>query len=310
MASYSLESKLVIGLASSALFDLAESDKVFQEKGEAEYRTYQRQHENNPLGKGVAFPFIKRVLSLNEISPDQPLVEVILLSQNDPDTGYRVMNSIEHYSLPISRAVFLQGRSPHIYLNTFQACLFLSANEQNVRSAIDEGYPAGLILSGDIHDNPEDKELRIAFDFDGVLVDDSSERVYKDEGLDGFQQHECAKATTPINAGPLKELLEKLSVIQQKEFEHLKANENYKPKLRICIVTARGAPAHKRVINTIRSWGIETVNEAFFLGGVEKKSVLDIIKPHIFFDDQMTHLEPTAKTHASVLIPFGVRNIP
>ncbi|MEG0132475.1 MAG: 5'-nucleotidase, partial [Acinetobacter sp.] len=103
-------------------------------------------------------------------------------------------------------------------------------------------------------------------------------------------------------------LLTQLSNLQDFELKYQKDNPTYKPRLRISIVTARNAPAHKRVINTMRYWGINTVNEAFFLGGIEKKKVLQILNPHIFFDDQKGHLEPTAEHIACVHVPFGIAN--
>lgn len=110
--AYDLEKRLVIGLASSALFDLSQSHQVFLEQGEAAYRDYQLAREHEPLKPGVAFSFIRRLLALNDLSPDDPLVEVVLLSRNDPNTGLRVMNSIRHHDLDITRAVFLQGATP------------------------------------------------------------------------------------------------------------------------------------------------------------------------------------------------------
>lgn len=176
---YDLSSRLVIGLASSALFDLDESDEIFRTKGEDEYRKFQRENQDVPLGKGVAFPFIRRLLTLNKINKSNPPVEVILLSRNDPDTGLRVMNSIESHNLGITRAVFLQGRSPHKYIPALDIELFLSANSQDVNQAVMAGYPAGQILKGNIKDDVQDHELRIAFDFDGVIADDSAEAVYQ-----------------------------------------------------------------------------------------------------------------------------------
>src|SRR5690606_16190942 len=168
MSAYDLEQKLVIGLASSALFDLEESDKIFRTEGELGYREYQRVHENTLLDQGVAFPFIQRLLNLNSIFPkDKPFVEVILLSRNDPNTGLRVMNSIEHYGLNIRRAIFLQGRTPHKYIDALNISLFLSANETDVNQAITAGYPAGLIMNAQIFDDAQDEELRIAFDLGG-----------------------------------------------------------------------------------------------------------------------------------------------
>ena len=309
MSGYNLEKKLVIGLASSALFNLTESDQVFREQGELEYRKYQTKNELNPLETGVAYPFIQRLLSLNDIFPkDAPFVEVILLSRNDPNTGLRVMNTIEYYNLDIKRAIFLQGRTPHKYINALNISLFLSANETDVNQAITAGYPAGLILKGQIFDIVDDEELRVAFDFDGVIADDTSEKVYKENGLNAFMENELNLAEKPANVGPLHTLLERLTYLQNAELQYQIDNPNYKSRLRISIVTARNAPAHKRVINSLRSWGIDTTNEAFFLGGIEKRKVLEILKPHIFFDDQVTHVEKTANSIASVHIPFGIAN--
>lgn len=309
MSGYDLDQKLVIGLASSALFDLQDSDEVFRTQGELAYREYQRKKENTLLDQGVAFPFIQRLLSLNNIFPkDKPFVEVILLSRNDPNTGLRVMNSIEHYGLGIKRAIFLQGRTPYKYIDALNISLFLSANETDVNQAINAGYPAGLILKGHIFDVAHDEELRVAFDFDGVIADDSSEQVYKENGLGAFIENEKKLADQPATEGPLHKLLKELSTLQKAELKYQSENLDYKSRLRVSIVTARNAPAHKRVINSLRSWGIETVNEAFFLGGIEKLKVLEILQPHIFFDDQVTHLERTAESIASVHIPFGIAN--
>ncbi|CUI49653.1 5'-nucleotidase [Achromobacter ruhlandii] len=305
---YDLHNRLVIGLASSALFDLTESDDVFRNEGEQSYREYQRKREKEHLQPGVAFPFVRRLLSLNEISPDDPPVEVILLSRNDPDTGMRVMNSIEHYGLGMTRAIFLQGRNPHAYIPALSISLFLSANEADVKQAVLAGYPAGQVLESKHVELPGEEELRVAFDFDGVIADDEAESVFhKTKDIEQFHKHESDNAFIPHNPGLLKELLEKLAVIQKKEQAKADLDPQYSPRLRISIVTARNAPSHHRVINTMRSWGIN-VNEAFFLGGIEKKAVLEVLKPHIFFDDQKTHLLPASGSLPSVHIPFGVRN--
>ena len=304
--AYDLTEKLVIGISSSALFDLKESDNVFRTEGEQAYREYQRKHQDNPLNTGVAYPFIRRLLKLNELLKD-PLVEVILLSRNDPDTGLRVINSIEHYDLSITRTVFLQGQSAHKYIPAFDIELFLSANEGDVKQAIDAGYPAGQILHGDISDDIEDTQLRIAFDFDGVIIDDESESVYKEnKNLDEFHSHESTKVDVAHNPGPLKNFIDRISNIQKLENAYKLENPNYEPVVRVSIVTARNAPSHKRAINTMRAWGI-LANEAFFMGGVDKSKVLEILKPHIFFDDQKLHLK-SAGILPSVHIPFGIAN--
>jgi 5'-nucleotidase len=306
--AYELKDRLVIGLASSALFNLDESDKVFQKLGEDAYRKYQRKHQDKVLEKGVAYPFIKRLLSLNEIDPENPLVEVVLLSKNDPDTGLRVMNSIEHYGLSMTRALFLQGGKPHKYIKALDISLFLSAHEEDVKEAISNGASAGQVLDSQINDDEDDKELRISFDFDGVIADDTSESVYAKDGIDSFLEHEKKMANVPVNAGPLQEFLQKISIIQKRELKYKEKDKAYEPKLKVSIVTARSAPSHERVINTMRTWEI-MVNEAFFLGGIEKKKVLEVLNPHIFFDDQKLHLEKSSDVLPSVHIPFGIRNL-
>lgn len=306
--AYELDKRLVVGLASSALFDLTDPDRVFREQGESTYREFQREHEREPLKPGVAFPFIKRLLSLNEIRPDDPPIEVVLLSRNDPDTGMRVMRSIQHHGLNITRAAFLQGRNPHKFIPAFSVNLFLSGNEDDVNQAIAEGYPAGQVLSADHVDDEDDHELRIAFDFDGVLADDESETVYQESrDLETFNEHERQHIDVPHKPGPLMVFLDKLSEVQALEEARAAEDADYTPKLRIAIVTARGAPAHERVINTMRTWGI-TVNEALFLGGVEKRRSLEVLKPHIFFDDQRSHLVETTGVLPSVHVPFGIAN--
>ncbi|MHC6225912.1 5'-nucleotidase [Pseudomonas sp. X10] len=306
---YELDNRLVIGVASSAVFDLNESDAVFRREGEAQYRKYQEQHLNAPLGKGIAFPFIKRLLALNDLrnDPEDPLVEVVLLSQNDPDTGLRVMKTIEHYGLGMTRAIFMQGKSPYQYIPALNIALFLSASKHDVDAAIKAGYPAGQVLDSQFDDDEDDASLRIAFDFDGVLAGDESESVMQRDGLDSFHAHEVLNVTQPHNPGPLKEFFVRLARIQAAEEEYKASHPGYENRIRVSIVTARNAPSHERALNTLKSWGV-MANDAFFLGGIEKRRVLQVLKPHIFFDDQSAHLKSTSTVVPSVHIPFGVTN--
>ncbi len=314
---YSLDDKLVVAVASSALFDLSDSHRVFVEQGRERYRAYQRAHERDVLRPGVAFPFIRRLLSLNGPRPGDDPVEVVLLSQNDPDTGLRVFNSIEAHGLDISRAAFVSGREPFRYMRAFQCRLFLSASEDDVRRAIEQGFAAGIVMDarpagesgarGAAADDPEDAELRIAFDFDGVLIDDEAEAVFKSDGLDRFQRAESDKAELAHNPGPLKPLLDEISRLQAREDELCRADARHRRRIRVAIVTARNAPAHKRVVTTLRAWGVR-VDEMLFLGGVPKAEFLRIFRPHLFFDDQQHHIDAAAGVVPSVHIPFGVAN--
>ncbi len=303
---FPIENKLVIAVASSALFDLAEADRVFRTAGVDAYREYQRQHETEILQPGCAYPFIRRVLSLNGATPDDQPVEVVLLSRNDPDTGLRVFNSIEHYELDISRAAFTSGRSPYSYIPAFNASLFLSAELADVENAMREGLPAGMVIHSGFLDDAADTQLRIGFDFDGVLVDDEAQQVFDREGIDQFLASEDRKAGQVLNAGPLQRLFRQFAEIQKLEQERALRNPQYQRKLRTAIITARNAPSHKRLVTTLRAWGI-TVDEVFFLGGMDKGRILRVFRPHIFFDDQRTTVESAATQIPAVHIPFGVQ---
>ncbi len=100
-------------MTSRALFDLEESHALFESDGVAAYAEFQRQHEDDILGPGVAFPVVRKLLALNHgASPENPRVEVILLSRNSADTGLRIFNSIQHYGLGIIRATFTAASRP------------------------------------------------------------------------------------------------------------------------------------------------------------------------------------------------------
>lgn len=301
---YSVEGKIVIAITSSALFNMTESAAVFDEQGLVEYKKYQEQSIDVPLGKGVAFPFISRLLKVNEDFPTSKPVEVILMSRNSPETGLRAFNSFKHYNLDITRAVLSSGAPNFQYLPAFNADLFLSSHKKDVEDALRNNCPAGMIIGAPVDDD-NSPELRLAFDFDGVLADDESERIYKEQGMQQYREYELAKATEPLQPGPLEPLLKKLSTLQAIERKHHTTHPDYIPKIKTSIVTSRNAPAHERMIKTLNSWGIE-VDSLFLLGGMNKDKILSILKPHMFFDDQMVHLE---NIHApAVHIPFGIAN--
>lgn len=304
--AFPIEDKLVIAVASSALFNLSESDSIFRQYGIEKYQKHQEENINKVFDKGVAFPFLKRLLSLNDAFPNEQPIEVVLLSRNSPETGRRVFRSISEHGLNITRAAFFSGETPYNYLPAFNASLFLSANEQDVKDAIDSGYAAGQVLESDIVDDDNDKELRLAFDFDGVIADDESEKIYKERGIKMYQEYEKIHANEPLNIGPIGGLLKKISIFQSLEKQRKAVEPLYNRILKISIVTARNAPAHERVITTLNDWNVD-VDEAFFMGGVDKYRVLNIMHPHIFFDDQKIHLKDLTNIPA-VHIPFGIAN--
>lgn len=307
MPAYEIRERLVVGVASSALFDLTESDAYFRAHGEAAYAEYQDSHVDEQLRPGPAFPFIERVLQLNDIRPGDPLVEVIVLSRNDASTGLRVMRSIENSGLPVTRAIFTQGRSPLNYIGALGMSVFLTSNRADVVAAVSAGYPAGHVLPNTAAYDDADRSLRIAFDFDAVLATDESERVYQADGMASFVANEVAKRDVAHVPGLLQPLLADLNRIQTLEQELQAEDPTYEPRVRIALVTARAAPAHERAVRSLRSWGV-TVNDAFFLGGIEKARILEVMQPHLFFDDQDVHLSGSLEHVAGVHVPYGVAN--
>jgi len=305
---YPIERKLVVGVSSNALFNLELEDKIFLEEGVEKYRKFQIDNMKKPLEGGIALPFIKRFLHINKVYKEEIPVEVVLLSKNSPETGVRVFNAIKSHGLDISRAAFTSGKSPYKYIPAYNISLFLSTHEQDVINAIEANYGAGKIIKTSVVDNDEDMELRVAFDFDGVIADDQAEKVFKESGqLDIFHTHEQEHITETHNPGPLADFFKKLSFFQQLETKKEIENPEYKKIVKTAIVTARNAPSHERAINTLKDWGV-TVDEMFLLGGIEKSRILEILKPHLFFDDQLSHLDPGLENIPLVHIPFGIAN--
>lgn len=292
--TYDLQDKLVIAISSRALFDLEDENNIFEEKGLQEYIKYQLEHENEPLPKGTAFPLIQALLELNKRF-DTPLVEVIILSRNSPETGMRIFNSIDALDLDITRAGFTGGEDTSTYLDAFNVDLFLSKNEENVRRALSSGRAAALIYDMPEDYSPSKEQIRIAFDADAVIFSDESERIYQSEGLDAFLEHERVNARKLLPEGPFGKLLKLLSKLKERDSSLIK----------IAIVTARNSPAHKRIIYTLRAWGVK-VDEIFFLGGIEKKSILKAFNAHIFFDDQDSHVKPASEVIPSSRVPSNI----
>jgi 5'-nucleotidase len=304
--SYPIEKKLVVAVSSTALFDFSLEHEMYLTRGVAEFREYQALNRGVPPSPGAAFPFIKQLLKLNNLFPEEQPIEVVILSRNHPDAGLRMMDALKHYDLPISRAFFLAGEIPYPYMKAVGAVLYLSTDNIAVKEAIEKGYPAGHVLPCKTSDD-EDNQLRIAFDFDGVIVDDEAEKIFNDGGLPLFHHTEQERRKRPLTSGPLMPLLQKISHLQVLEKELSRKSNNPKKLIRIAIVTARNAPAHERLITTLKNYDIET-DELFLTGGIEKKNILDVLKPQIFFDDQIGHLEPAAQNTPCVHIPFGIRN--
>jgi 5'-nucleotidase len=291
---------LTVAITARALFHLETGHALFESEGLAAYAEHQRELEDEVLEPGIAFPLVRKLLALNEGAPaDAPRVEVVLLSRNSSDTGLRIFNSIEHYGLAIARAVFTSGAATTPYIGPFGAQLFLSANPESVRQALRDGIAAATILPAKaparIHD-----QLRIAFDGDAVIFGDESERVSQEGGIAAFHAHEAGLAHEPLSGGPFRGFLAALHDLQAS----FPAEDS---PIRTALVTARSAPAHKRVILTLREWGVR-LDEALFLGGRDKGPFLQAFGADIFFDDSRQNVENARLHVATGHVPHGVSN--
>jgi 5'-nucleotidase len=291
---------LTVAISSRALFDLAQSNEIYDSAGLEAYRQYQILHEDDPLEPGEAFHFVKKLLNINDILGKRR-VEVILLSRNSADTGLRIFNSIQACGLDITRAAFCGGESPYRYIQAFHCSLFLSTQADDVAHALEHGVAAATLLgAGAAVAQPSSDDLRLAFDGDSVVFSDEAERVYQTHGLDAFSANEAAAAERPLEGGPFKRFLAALHGLQS-EFE-----EQHCP-IRTALVTARSAPAHERVIRTLRAWDIR-LDESLFLGGMEKTDFLRAFGADVFFDDQSQHCERASEHLAAGHVPHGIVN--
>ena len=290
----------MVAISSRALFDFEEENRVFETEGEPAYIALQYARLDVPARAGVAFPLVKKLLAFNN-PPAQSRVEVVVLSKNDPVSGLRVFRSAKQAGLNIERGVFTRGRSPYHYLDPLKANLFLSANENDVMGALDAKVPAARVYpeSAQAASRHAD-EVRIAFDGDAVLFSDEAERVYESDGLDAFTKHETARVLQPLPPGPFKPLLEAL--------HRLQSEKSASVRIRTALVTARSAPAHERAVRTLMEWNV-AVDEAMFLGGLEKGEFLRSFEPDFYFDDQRGHIDSARAYVAAGHVPFGVRNI-
>ena len=291
------KNKLVIAISSRALFNLDLSHQIFKDEGIEAYAKHQQKNENVTLEPGVGFTLVKKLLQLN--SKKTP-IDVILLSRNSADTGLRIFNSIEHYGLNISRAAFTRGESTHPFVGAFEADLFLSSNYNDVQKALQSGYAAASIVESKSN-NSHPSQLRIAFDGDAVIFSDESERIFQEQGLEAFHENEKRSENIELKAGPFKSFLVSLQKIQST------FPEQNNP-IRTALVTARSAPSHKRVIHTMREWGIR-IDESFFLGGLEKGIFLREFAADIFFDDQQQHCNSASQYVPTGHVPSGIKNI-
>jgi len=295
MASH--HAPLTVAVSARSLFDLEKSHRVYKRKGLEAYLEHVRRHEDTPLEPGAAFPLVKALLRLNDLSQDGTVVEVMAVSSIHPEAGLRIVNSMAAHGLAVRRASFTGGAAIVPYLKGFDVDLLLTRSKDDAQQAVDAGMAAAMMYDrpgGEAHEDED--QIRIAFDGDAVIFTDESERIYKSQGIEAFLAHETAKAQEPLADGPFAKLLRTIQRLQRH------APGDRKP-FRIALVTARGGNARERVLRTLRAWDID-IDEAHFLSGHRKAGILEAFRPHIFFDDQDVHVKPASKLVPSALVPW------
>ncbi|XP_051527967.1 cytosolic 5'-nucleotidase 1A-like isoform X1 [Myxocyprinus asiaticus] len=303
------ENAVTIAVSSRVLFRTEKEQKVYEQKGIEEYLRYQVEHENEPFAPGPAFPFVKALETVNnrlrELYPDsEELFDIVLVTYNHAHVGVRLINTINYHNLFIERFCMTGGSSPIGYLKAWQTNLYLSADAEKVQEALAEGIAAATMFMAEKQTEVSETQLRVAFDGDAVLFSDESERIFKAHGLDKFFEHERENENTLLDHGPLKSFLEVLGKLQKKFYA-----KGYRMDcpIRTYLVTARSAASSGiRALKTLRAWGLET-DEALFLAGAPKGPMLEKIRPHIYFDDQMFHVEGAAEMGAiAAHVPYGI----
>uniref|UniRef100_A0A3P9I760 5'-nucleotidase, cytosolic IAb n=1 Tax=Oryzias latipes TaxID=8090 RepID=A0A3P9I760_ORYLA len=303
------QNAITIAVSSRVLFNMEKEQQIFEQQGMEEYIKYQVAHETESFSPGPAFSFVKALEAVNaqlrELYPEsEELFDVVLITNNHANVGLRLINTINHYQLVIERFCMTGGNSPIGYLKAYHTNLYLSADPDKVHEALEAGIAAATMFTPDKMTEVSETQLRVAFDGDAVLFSDESEQIYKAHGLDKFFEHEKAHENKPLDHGPLKGFLEVLGKLQKKFYA--KGHRMDCP-IRTYLVTARSAASSgARALKTLRSWGLE-IDEALFLAGAPKGPMLEKIRPHIFFDDQMFHVEGAAEMGTVAChVPYGV----
>ena len=322
-----MQKNFMIGISSRALFDLEEENAIFDSQGVGAYVDYQIAHEKEVLAPGAAFSLIQAFLALNR-ERDSRQIEVVIMSKNSADAALRIFHSIEYYGLDITRAALTGGGAIAPYLRAYGVDLYLSFNAEEVKNALQSGIAAGVLLPRGAMENGghavstrtfpgtyrqaymrghirQPLEIRIAFDGDAVLFSGEAERTFQEQGVEAFCAQERELADVPLRPGPFAHVLQLISELQQRTEE---MREGWKedagiPRICTALVTARSAPAHERVIRTLRAWGIR-IDQAFFLGGMDKSRVLEAFGAHIFFDDNEENVENASAVVLSARVPW------
>ncbi|XP_031598273.2 cytosolic 5'-nucleotidase 1A-like [Oreochromis aureus] len=261
--------------------------------------------------RGPAFNFVKALKAVNaELRSHYPeseeLFKVILIDDN-PSSGILKHKIHEHGLKDLITVLSVTEDQLVSELKTNNTHLYLSDKPGlKVQEAVNEGIAAATMSTPKTDMPVSEDQLHVVFDGDAVLFSNESELVFQSDGLQGYLKNEKQKVKIPMNEGPFKGFLEVLIKLQKKL--HSKGLCKKCP-IRTYLVTSRGAGCDGyRALNTLHTWGLE-LDESVLLGGGKKGPTLQRIRPHIFFDDQKSHINAALEVGSvACLVPSPKNN--
>ena len=223
-------------------------------------------------------------------------MEVVILSRNSAETGLRTAHSIRGLGLPITRAAFTRGRPAH----QLPGGLLLRPLPLGARGGRRGGAQGRL--PGRAHPaggaRPRGATSTRCASPSTATRCSSGPRARTATTARAWRPSRPTKRGTPTSpwrAGPSWASSRRSTALQRR----------FDPEacpIRTALITARDAVSQQRVVRTLRALEVR-IDECFFLGGVAKERILKAWRPHIFFDDQLAHVEPASRVSPAAQVP-------
>lgn len=329
---------ITIGLSTSALFDMRESEEIFRTQGPEAYQQHMIANENVPFAPGHAFPLVETIRDINK-ALGHSLFDIVLISRNDIWTGVRAVRSCYQQDLPFSGAMFSNGRDVTPYLPAYGVDWLISTHEADVQAAAKMGIGANLIdgpflperalaqieKAAAITAAPAEKaapaltpvfnrKLHIVWDLDRVVFGPDSDDVFTEKGMEYYRHHERTKADEAISDGPFMNIARVLGT----------ATKNFprdNSPVISSVLTARGGESALRAMISLYKKGIPFNGVGHFSGGhvlrdgeaqpkgIYKDNILRIMREQepnntiLFLDDSARTIDLTRKVVLSGLVP-------
>ncbi len=288
-----MKDKLRIGISSGCLFDLRAFNTKLHSLNSDDAQKFIEDSQQDILPKGAAFALIDKLSGLSG-------VDLFLISRKPSSLSAIIKHNINVTNLIISKCIFTSGGCVKEPVVSHGIDLFLSTETDVVKEVLANRIPAAKVLD-DFGSNQDHQGIRIAFDGDAVIFDDSVERLYVTRGLDAVYFHEKRLKNKPLPSGPLKPFLLKLDNI--KKYVNLK----HPGLIQTALITARSNKCSPRVHKTLSKWGL-VFDKMFFMNGRNKNEAIWTFCPDIFFDDRLDHCIPASRLSTAAHVPWGVAN--